>query len=183
MDNVRDPVFTITNGDDGYDKLYGSSFITTLTFDSTTYALVVASFDDSVQIIDITDPYNPIPLSTITDNEGGYTALNHAYHITTVTIDSSTYALVTPLGGGTDVVQIIKLDYDYISTHTSNQNPKYAKAGDTLGISFTTSDTIASHSSQILGLNASATVNGAVYDATVTIPSTPLVMVNTGSGL
>ena len=168
-----DPVFTITNGDDGYDKLYGSSFITTLTFDSTTYALVVASFDDSVQIIDITDPYNPIPLSTITDNEGGYTALNHAYHITTVTIDSSTYALVTPLGGGTDVVQIIKLDYDYISTHTSNQNPKYAKAGDTLGISFTTSDTIASHSSQILGLNASATVNGAVYDATVTIPSTP----------
>ena len=126
-----------------------------------------------MQIIDITDPYNPIPLSTITDNEGGYTALNHAYHITTVTIDSSTYALVTPLGGGTDVVQIIKLDYDYISTHTSNQNPKYAKAGDTLGISFTTSDTIASHSSQILGLNASATVNGAVYDATVTIPSTP----------
>ena len=58
-----DPVFTITNGDDGYDKLYGSNFITTLTFDSTTYALVVAPFDDSVQIIDITDPYNPIPLS------------------------------------------------------------------------------------------------------------------------
>ena len=168
-----DPVFTITNGDDGYDKLYGPIFITTLTFDSTTYALVAAPFGNSVQIIDITDPYNPIPLSAITDNEGGYTALNHAYHITTVTIDSSTYALVTPLGGDIGVAQIIKLDYDYISTHTSNQNPKYAKAGDTLGISFTTSDTITSHSSQILGLNASATVNDIIYDATVIVPSTP----------
>ena len=168
-----DPVFTITNGDDGYDKLYGSSFITTLTFDSTTYALVAAPFDDSVQIIDITDPFNPIPLSAITDNEGGYTALNHASHITTVTIDSSTYALVTSFGdmGG---VQIIKLDYDYISTHTSNQNPKYAKAGDTLGISFTTSDTIASHSSQILGLNLSTIVNSTIFDAIVTVPSTPM---------
>ena len=76
-------------------------------------------------------------------------------------------------------VQIIKLDYDYIYTHTSNQNPKYAKAGDTLGISFTTSDTIASHSSQILGLNASATVNGAVYDATVTIHNYERIIFNT----
>ena len=139
-----DPVSIITHGDDGYDKLYGSKFITALTFDSTTYALVAAPYVNSVQIIDITDPYNPIPLSAVTDNEGGYTALHHAYHITTVTIDSSTYALVTTFNdmGG---VQIIKLDYDYIYTHTSNQNPKYAKAGDTLGISFTTSDTIASH--------------------------------------
>ena len=35
------------------------------------------------------------------------------------------------------------------------------------------SGTIASHTSQILGLDATATVNGAVYNATVTVPSTP----------
>ena len=72
-----------------------------------------------------------------------------------------------------DGLQIIKLEQEYISAYTSNQNPKYAKAGDTLGINFTASNTIASHTSQILGLNVNATVNGAVYDATVTVPSTP----------
>ena len=72
-----------------------------------------------------------------------------------------------------DGIQIIKLEQEYISAYTNNQNPKYAKAGDTLDISFTASDTIASQTSQILGLNVNATVNGAVYDAMVTVPSTP----------
>ena len=57
--------------------------------------------------------------------------------------------------------------------YSSNQNPKYAKAGDTLGINFNTTDIIASHTGQILGLNASATVNDTEYNATVIVPSTP----------
>ena len=69
--------------------------------------------------------------------------------------------------------QNVSLDAQYISAYTSNQNPKYAKAGDTLGINFTASGTIASHTSQILGFDVNATVNGAVYDAMVTVPSTP----------
>ena len=57
--------------------------------------------------------------------------------------------------------------------YSSNQNPRYAKAGDTLGINFNTSEIIASHTGQILGLNASATVNDTEYDATIIVPSTP----------
>ena len=161
-------------------------YVTTVTIDSSlTFALVSAIFGDGIQIIDITDPYNPIPASTITDGNDDYTEQNsaeyifRAIYITTVTIDSSTYALMAPATyslvapSTVHAVQIIKLEQEYISAYTSNQNPKYAKAGDTLGINFTASDTIASHTSQILGLNANVTVNGAVYDATVTVPSTP----------
>ena len=64
---------------------------------SSTFALVTASFDNGVQIIDITDPSNPIPASAITDGNNGYTELDFAYDITTVTINSSTYALVASI--------------------------------------------------------------------------------------
>ena len=101
----------------------------------------------------------------------GYTELNHAYFITTVTIGSSTYALVASFEDNS--IQIIKLEPEYMSAYTNNQNPKYAKAGDTLDIKLLTSDTIASHTSQILGLDTTATVNSTVYNTTVTIQSTP----------
>ena len=178
------PASAITNGDD-YTKLNGAMYVTTVTIDSSTFALVSAILDDGIQIIDITDPYNPIPASTITDGNDDYTEQNsakyvyRAIYVTTVTIDSSTYALMAPATyslvalSTVHAVQIIKLEQEYISAYTSNQNPKYAKAGDTLGINFSASNTIASHTSQILGLNANATVNDAVYDATVTVPSTP----------
>ena len=71
-------------------------------------------------------------------------------------------------------IQIIKLEQEYISAYTSIQNPKYAKAGDTLDITFTANDTIASHTSQILGLDANVIVNDAVYNAMVIVPSTPM---------
>ena len=71
-----------------------------------------------------------------------------------------------------DGIQINKLE-EYISVDTSNQNPKYAKAGDALEISFTASDTIVSQTSQILGLNPNATVNDAIYNAIVPVPSAP----------
>ena len=165
------PASALTDGRDGFTELDGPYGITITTIGTSTYAIVASVWGDGVQIIDITDPYNPTPAYAITEGVGGYTELYRAIHVTTVTTDSSTYALVA--GKYDDGVQIIKLEQEYISAYTNNQNPKYAKAGDTLDISFTASDTIASQTSQILGLNASATVNGAVYDAMATVPSTP----------
>ena len=52
--------------------------------------------DDGVQIMDITDPYNPTNASSITDGTQ-YPELDGATSITTVTIGGSTYALVTVL--------------------------------------------------------------------------------------
>ena len=135
---------------------------------------MVSEFANGVQIIDITDPYAPTPVRALLNTDQNY-RLDNPTSIATTTIDKITYALVTAHAndGG---IQIIKLDPMLISTSTSNQNSKYAKAGDTLEINFTASGPIASHTSQILGLNANenATVNGAVYNATVTVPSEQL---------
>ena len=165
------PVSAIRDSAGGYTELYNVASITTITLGTSTFVLAAAVLDDGVQIINITDPYNPTPVSAFTDNVGGYDTLSAATYIVTTTVDESIYAFVTaPDDNG---IQIIKLEPEYMSEHIRNKNPEYAKVGDTLEINFAASDTIASHTSQILGLNASATVNGAVYDATVTIPSTP----------
>ena len=160
----------ISDGDD-YTELRGAMSITTVKIGSSIFALVASFYDDGVQIIDIIDPYNPLPVYAVSEGVDGYTELTDAHSITAVTIGTSTYALVASF---TDHgIQIIKLEQEYMPVYSSNQNPKYAKAGDTLGINFNTTDIIASHTGQILGLNVSATVNDTEYDATVIVPSTP----------
>ena len=84
----------VTDDVGGFMELLGAKSIATTTIDSSTYALVASNFDHGVQIINITNPYEPIAASNITDDSGGYTTLRGATSITTTTIDSSTYALV-----------------------------------------------------------------------------------------
>ena len=165
------PASALTSDDDGYEALIYAVDITPVTLGTSTYALVVTLVDKGVQIIDITDPYHPTPASAIATGVSGFTELFYPYSVTTVTIGTSTFALAA--GKYDEGVQIIKLEQEYISAYTNNQNPKYAKAGDALEISFTASDAIAYQTSQILGLEVNATVNGAIYDAIVTVPSTP----------
>ena len=88
------PTSAITDGVGGYEELDGARSITATTIGTSTYALVAAAYDDGVQIIDITDPRNPIPASAIFDGMGDYTKIAGAKSITTTTIDKSTYALV-----------------------------------------------------------------------------------------
>ena len=105
---------TISNGTGGYTKMRHPTSIATVTIGSSTYALVtsgstdssdkiaflpspesdIKTRDDGVQIIDITNPNSPTPVSSITDGVDGYTELRGAFSITTTTIGSSTYALV-----------------------------------------------------------------------------------------
>ena len=86
------PVVAISDGGDyTLDSAFG---ITTVTIGDNTFALVAARGDDGVQIIDVTNPTNPTPVSTITDIVGGTTELRGATDITTVTIDGTIYALV-----------------------------------------------------------------------------------------
>ena len=164
--DVTDPfnpaqISAIAN-DGEYATLYGTRSITTVTLGTSTFALLAASTPyaadpkNGVQIIDVTDPFNPTPVSNITNDVSGYDPLYGSHSITTVTIGSSTYALLTDTVDNS--IQIIKLEPEYMSVYTNNQNPKYAKAGDTLYIKLLTNDTIASHTSQILGLDATATV-------------------------
>ncbi len=89
-----------------YDQLDGAWDITTVKIDSSTYALVAASNDFGVQIIDITDPANPVPVASVTDGNT-FDTLAGARGITTVTDGSSTYALVTAYqDNGVQIVDI-----------------------------------------------------------------------------
>ena len=110
------PVTSITNGT-RYPTLGGANSITTATIEDSTYALVTAPIDNGVQIINITDPYNPINASSITDGTS-YPTLSVAISITTATIEESTYALVASFAD--NGVQIINITDPYNPTNASH---------------------------------------------------------------
>jgi len=96
--------------------LAGAWSITTVASGTSTYALVTSSYDNGVQIIDITDPTTPIATASITDSISR--ELNGASGITTVVIGTSTYALVT--GNDDDGIQIIDITDPTTPTATAS---------------------------------------------------------------
>ena len=173
--NITDP-YNITNASSisegtQYPTLDGGYSITTVTVGGSTYALVAATIDDGVQIINIDDPYNPTNASSITDGTR-YPTLGGASSITTTTIGESTYALVASRDD--NGVQIIRLFSPTLSIIANNANPVYAKAGNSLNIEFTVNNTIASSSASILesGLNQTIIQTSRDLSYTVIVPST-----------
>ena len=106
-------IVTVNGVNKTFDRLEGGEGIATATIGDGTYALVAGYYDDGVQIIDITDPANPVPAASF--GEGGrvsgvsktFNELKGANGITTVTIGDGTYALVTAYDD--DGVQIIDI--------------------------------------------------------------------------
>ena len=89
-----------------FTALDGASSITTVNIGINTYALVASSGDNGVQIIDITDPATPTATAAITDGDE-FTELKGASSITTVKIDTNTYALVaSPVDDGVQIIDI-----------------------------------------------------------------------------
>ena len=76
-------VSNVTDGLGGYTTLDYARSITTATINSSTYALVVSTNDNGVQIINITDPYKPTPASNVTNDLDGFTTLASPNYITT----------------------------------------------------------------------------------------------------
>ena len=109
VNNPASPSFVayVTDGQDGFTTLNSVQFIATTTIGSSTYALAASYFDHGVQIIDITNPYAPTPVSAVTDGQDNFTTLSFAFSIATTTIGSSTYALVA--SSGDSGVQIINI--------------------------------------------------------------------------
>ena len=72
--------------------------------------MVTARDDHGVQIIDITDPYEPIARSAAINNSDGFTALSNVEDVAITTIGSKTYALaISPVGDQKSGVQIIDI--------------------------------------------------------------------------
>ena len=117
VSNPSSPYLVTSITDGANYTLYHPSDVVTMTLDSSTFAIVISapSFggSDSIQIIDITDPVNPIAASTIVEGNDNYTQLHNLNYITAVTINSSTFALVTTIRSGDDGIQIIDITDPY----------------------------------------------------------------------
>ena len=86
-------------------ELIGASGIATFESGGHTYAAVTAYRDDSVQILNITDPFNIIATDSITDTDT--LELYTPYGIATFELDGHTYAAVTAYDD--DGVQILNI--------------------------------------------------------------------------
>ena len=112
---------SVEDGAGGFEELEGPKGVTAVTVGSSTYALVAAYDDDGIQIINITDPNNPTPVASIGDGEDGFEELKGARYVTTVTIDSSTYALVSASADhGVQIINITTPSSPSPVAHVSN---------------------------------------------------------------
>jgi hypothetical protein len=94
-----------TDGANGFTKLKVTEDVEIFTCGSRTYAMVASPGDNSVQMIDISNPANIIAVDTATDGTNGFTELDGATSVDPFTIGSSQYAIAT--GFDDDGVQMI----------------------------------------------------------------------------
>lgn len=100
-------VSSIYDNQDGYDMLGGASDIETVSVSGRDFAVVAAFDDGGIQIIDVTDPANPAPVSSATDEREGYEALDGARGVDIIDIHGRTYGVVASYHA--DAIQIIDL--------------------------------------------------------------------------
>ncbi len=112
------PVFAATPSDitaldaendnnNGFTNLSTPNGVDTFTIGSSTYAIVVSSSDNGVQIINISNPAAITATDAETDGTNSFAELDVAFGVDTFTIGSSTYAIVAAVGD--DGVQIINI--------------------------------------------------------------------------
>ena len=110
--DVTDPatpvhVYSLVDEQDGFDALAGANRIDTVNISGHTYALVTGFYDHAVQIINITDPAAPTPVSSIVNGQGGFDAFVYPYDVKATTISGHPYALATSYWN--DAVHIIDI--------------------------------------------------------------------------
>ena len=101
------PVAMVVDGQDGFDALEGARSIELIEISGTIYALGSGWNDDAIQIIDVTDPTSPLPVTSVFDEQGGFDALASAGSVGTATISGKIYAVVA--GTTDDAIQIIDI--------------------------------------------------------------------------
>ena len=101
------PVASLRDGEGGFEALGGGNAMAITTISGSTYALVAGYLDHAVQVIDVTDPANPIPVASLHDGVGGFEALAGPFDIEIVTASGTTYVLVASyLDNGVQVIDM-----------------------------------------------------------------------------
>ena len=85
----------------------GANAVDIVTVSGHTYALTSSRSHHALQIIDVTNPTNPYPVTTLCDDQGGFDSLKMPAGIDTVSIFENTYILAG--SHGDNAVQIINI--------------------------------------------------------------------------
>ena len=98
--NITDPqrptaTAAISHGQDGFTALNHPNHVDITTIGGDTYAVITTWSSDGTQIINITDPTNPLPISVITKNSDSLPTLRAQDDVEITTIGSKVYALMT----------------------------------------------------------------------------------------
>ena len=107
--------------DDGAAALGGASAVDIIRIGNGSYAVVASASDDSLQVINLTRPDDPVPVATITDNQT--TALDGVVAVDTFQVGSGVYAAaVSPNDNGLQVINLTRPDDPVpLATITDNQ--------------------------------------------------------------
>ena len=102
--DVSDPsnpvaVGSATDEVDGFTVLHGARAVATFTVGGKVYAIVASydddgQHDDGVQLIDVSDPSNPLAVGSATDEVDGFARLNGASGVAIFTVGTNVYAIV-----------------------------------------------------------------------------------------
>ena len=85
----------------------GANAVDIVTVSGQTYALISSRSHHALQIIDVTNPANPSPVTTLCDDQGGFDSLKLPTGIDTATISGNEYVLAGSWGD--NAVQIIDI--------------------------------------------------------------------------
>ena len=107
--NVTDPSSpqAVSSAVDGaiFTRLKGARDVDTFTIDERTFAIVASKNDKGVQIIDVSDPSNPVPEGVAKRNNNGF-KLNNPQGVRAFKIGVRPYALVASKSGCVDLIDL-----------------------------------------------------------------------------
>eukprot|EP01048_Picozoa_sp_COSAG05_P029058 COSAG05_NODE_9357_length_629_cov_1.064151_1_plen_209_part_11 len=108
-----------TDGVDGFTMLNGASAVDVFVIGTSAYAIVAASDDNGVQLIDVSNPTGvpAIALGSAVDGLHGFSKLNGANSVHTYAINSSIYAIVS--GGNDAGLEILRVYSDLYACSAS----------------------------------------------------------------
>ena len=101
------PVSAVFDESGGFSALDGANDVEVFEKGGRMYAIVTAWTDDGVQIMDITNPMQPVPVSAVFDESEGFSALDGANEVNVFEKEERTYAIVT--SGFDNGVQIMDI--------------------------------------------------------------------------
>ncbi len=113
--DITDPanpaaISSMVDGTDSFTELQGPRNVDTTRIGTNTYALIASYDDDGLQIINITDPTNPIAVAGITDstdeNPTPFTALDGAFDVDAFEIGDDTFAIIASENDGLQIINI-----------------------------------------------------------------------------